>query len=79
MSHEEIAKIPRDRVVTYARIVIDYRPQKDDPNRVRITAGGNLIEYPHELTTRTADITTAKKSVEQHPQYQRGQGHVRRR
>ena len=40
MSHEEIAKIPRNRVVTYARIVIDYRPQKDDPNRVRITAGG---------------------------------------
>ena len=34
MTHEEIKCIPADRTVTYARIVIDYRPQKDDPNRV---------------------------------------------
>ena len=60
MDHDEIAKIPKGKVVTYARIVVDYRPQKSDPNRVRITAGGNLINYPHELTTRTADITTSK-------------------
>eukprot|EP00804_Cyclotella_cryptica_P009771 CCRYP_013223-RB/>CCRYP_013223-RB protein AED:0.40 eAED:0.40 QI:0/0/0/1/0/0/3/0/850 len=51
MSHDEIAN----------RIVIDSRPQKADPNRVRITAGGNLIkDYPGELTTRTADLTTSK-------------------
>jgi hypothetical protein len=61
MSHEDIANIPRGRTVTYGRIVIDYRPQKADPNRVRITAGGNLIkDYPGELTTRTADLTTSK-------------------
>ncbi|KAL7480669.1 hypothetical protein ACHAW6_006340, partial [Cyclotella cf. meneghiniana] len=60
MSHNDIKQIPRDRTVTYARIVVDYRPQKDDPNRVRITVGGNLITYPGELTTRTADLTTAK-------------------
>ena len=60
MTHEEIQKIPPDRTVTYARIVIDYRPQKDDPNRLRITMGGNLIDYPDELTTRTADLTTTK-------------------
>ena len=47
-------------MVTYARVVVDFRPQKDDPNRVRITAGGNLIKYPGELTTRTADLTTSK-------------------
>ena len=40
---EGIKNIPIDRVVTYARIMIDYRPQKKDPNRVRITTGGNLI------------------------------------
>ena len=60
LTHEEIKKIPPGRTVTYARIVIDYRPQKDDPNRVRITVGGNLIDYPDELTTRTADLTTTK-------------------
>ena len=60
MSHEEICNIPKDRVITYGRIVVDYRAQKADPNRVQITAGGNLIDYPGELTTRTADLTTAK-------------------
>lgn len=60
LTHEEIKTIPADRKVTYARIVVDYRPQKEDPNRVRITVGGNLIEYPGELTTRTADLTTTK-------------------
>ena len=60
LTHEEIRAIPADRTVTYARIVVDYRPQKEDPNRVRITVGGNLIDYPYELTTRTADLTTTK-------------------
>ena len=60
MRPEQVLLIPNDRVITYYNIVVDYRPQKDDQNHVRITAGGNLIIYPGELTTRTADITTSK-------------------
>ena len=60
LNHQQIKDIPKDRVVTYASIAVDYREQKDDPNRVRITAGGNLIAYPGELTTRTADLQTSK-------------------
>ena len=56
---KEINQIPADRTATYARIVVDYRAQKKDPNRVRITAGGKLIKYPYELKTRTADLTTS--------------------
>ena len=59
MRWDEINQIPADRTVAYARIVVDYRAQKKDPNRVRITAGGNLIKYPDELTTRTSDLTTS--------------------
>ena len=59
MTWNEINQLPADRTVTYARIVVDYRAQKKDPNRVRITAGVNLINYPYELTTRTADLTTS--------------------
>ena len=44
MTHEEIKCIPGYRTVTYAHIVVDFRPQKKDPNRVRITVGGNLID-----------------------------------
>ena len=60
MTHNEIRHIPQDRVVTHARLVVDFRPPKDDHNRVRITAGGNLINYPGDLTTHTADMTMAK-------------------
>ena len=60
MTNNKIRHIPQDRVITYARLLVDFRPQKDNPNRVRITAGGNLIKYPGELTTRTADMNTAK-------------------
>ena len=60
LTHAQIRTIPKDRTVTYTTIVVDFRPQKKDPNRVRLTAGGNLIDYPGELTTRTADLSTTK-------------------
>ena len=60
LTHDEIRRIPKDRTVTYTRIVINHRPQKDNPNQVRITVGGNLIDYPYKLTTRTADMLSAK-------------------
>jgi hypothetical protein len=47
-------------VVTYACIVIDHRPQKEDPNRICITVGGNFIPYPFELTMRTTDMVSSK-------------------
>ncbi len=40
--------------------MIDHPPQKENPNRVQITVGGNLIDYPFELTTRTADMVSSK-------------------
>ena len=49
MSHNEIRDIPPDKTVTYALIIVDYRPQKDDPNRVRLTVGVNLRNFPGGL------------------------------
>ena len=60
ITYNKIRHIPQDRVVTYACLVVDFRPQKDDPDRVRKTAGGNLINYPGEITALTSDMTTAK-------------------
>jgi hypothetical protein len=51
MTHNEIKRIPSDRTVTYARVVVNFCPQKTDPHQIRITAGGNLINYPGELST----------------------------
>ena len=35
MSHNEIGRIAEDCTVTYARVVVNVRSQKKDPNRVR--------------------------------------------
>jgi hypothetical protein len=40
--------------------VVDHRSQKVDPNRIWITAGGNLIKSTGELLVPTANIDTAK-------------------
>jgi hypothetical protein len=53
-------KVPKSKRATYARIVSEIRPQKPDPYRVRITVGGNLIDYPGDKSQPTADLTTAK-------------------
>ena len=45
LSRKEICLTSTNRTITYAHIVVDHRPQKDDPNHVRITFGGNLINY----------------------------------
>jgi hypothetical protein len=37
-----------------------YRPEKANPRRVRWTVGGNLIDYPGDVSTKTADLCTAK-------------------
>ena len=61
MSHDKIAQMrAKGKKPRYARVVVDFRPHKEDPNQVRIAAGGNLINYSGDLTTRTANLTTAK-------------------
>lgn len=50
----------RCKDVTYGRICVDYHPHKQEPNRTRLTVGGNLIDFPGDVSTPTADITTAK-------------------
>ena len=57
---EEIRKIPVNCNITYTRIAIDYHKQKDSPNRVRTTIGGNVIDYPGKLTTCMANLTNTK-------------------
>lgn len=52
--------LPAGRKPTYTRVVVDERPQKADPYRVRVTVGGDRIDYPGNVSTPTADITTAK-------------------
>ena len=60
MTYTEILLIPADCMITYARVVVNFCPQKADPHRICITASKNLINYPGKLTKQTADLTTSK-------------------
>jgi len=57
------SEIPKDRLkdVTYARIVVSYRPEKvNKPNRTRLTVGGDRINYPFATSSPAAGLTTIK-------------------
>ena len=78
MDPADIRNIPKDRVIAYGRIVPDYREQKEDPNQVRITAGGTFINYQLSRRANHEDSRPdyVKDIMEQRPQLQRGQIHV---
>jgi hypothetical protein len=52
--------VPKGIFPTYVKFVCAYKPHKYDPHRVRMTVGGDRIEYPGEVATKTADITVTK-------------------
>ncbi len=41
-------------------VVCEVRPEKDDPDRTRITIGGNRICYPGDVGTKTALLELVK-------------------
>jgi hypothetical protein len=59
MAKQEIPQARR-KDITYGRIVCTYRSEKKDPYRTRITMGGNLINYPDNCGTPTANLLTVK-------------------
>jgi hypothetical protein len=52
--------VPKGKIITYGRFVVDIRPNKSEIHRVRLTVGGNLIQYPGDVSTLSADLTTSK-------------------
>ena len=56
------SQVPADRLkdVTYGKFVCKVRPEKKEPNRTRLTVGGNRVNYPFEVGTPTADMLLAK-------------------
>jgi hypothetical protein len=52
--------VPKDKIITYGRFVVDIRPNKSEIHRVCLTVGGNLIQYPGDVSTHSADLTTSK-------------------
>ena len=53
-------EIPPNKTPTYPRYTVAYRPEKDEKERTRITAGGDRLEYEGITTTHTASMETIK-------------------
>ncbi len=61
MTRDEVAHVlAGGHFSTYANPVVNYRPQKEDPYCIRITAGGNLLKYEGNASVHMADLNTAK-------------------
>jgi hypothetical protein len=55
--------VPKERAkdVTYGLITCLIRPEKiNEPNRMRLVAGGDRVHYPFDAGTPTADLLTIK-------------------
>ena len=53
-------KVPQHKKVTYPRYTVDIRPEKSESNRIRITAGGDQLDYHGNVSTHTASMETIK-------------------
>jgi hypothetical protein len=55
-------EVPPDRFkdITYIKFVCTIRTEKKDPHRTRATMGGNLINYPDDVGTPTANLLLIK-------------------
>jgi hypothetical protein len=51
--------IPAHKRPTYGHICCNYQPQKEEKHCIRLTFGGNPIDYPDNKSTPMANLTTA--------------------
>jgi hypothetical protein len=56
----DLTSIPKDRKITYDKLVCDFKPNKNEKHRVRLMVGCNRLDYSGDTATSTADITTFK-------------------
>jgi hypothetical protein len=52
--------MPPGRKATYGSFVVDIKEHKEERELIRLTVGGDQIEYPGDKSTRTAGLITAK-------------------
>ena len=52
--------VPQDRIVTYANMVCDIRPLKSEMFQVRLTVGGDCLQYPDDTASPAATLLESK-------------------
>lgn len=56
----EKSAVPEDRKVTYGRLVSFIRPTKAETHRIRVTIGGDRLDFAGNITTHCVSLTTTK-------------------
>jgi len=56
MEFTQKSEIPKNKKVTYANFVLDYRPLKSEPLRVHLTVGGDKLDYAYDAGSPTTDL-----------------------
>jgi hypothetical protein len=56
----DLKSIPKNRKITYGKLVCNFKPNKNENHGVRLTVGGDRLDYSGDTATSTTDITTFK-------------------
>ena len=54
------SKVPKDKKVTYGKIVCELKPEKEEKERTRLILGGNLLDFTGNISAPTASVTKEK-------------------
>ena len=57
------SKVPKGRKITYANFVCTIRPQKTETHRVRLTCGGDKLDYPGDPSSPAVSMLNAKLHI----------------
>ena len=55
--------VPQGRKVTYGNFICDYKPLKSEPYRVRLTVGGDRLEYESDAGSPAASLVETKLTL----------------
>jgi hypothetical protein len=61
-----LKNIQHDRNIAYGKIVCDYKPHKKEKERVRLTVGGDRLDYSGNVATST-EYHNFQNPNQQHP------------
>jgi hypothetical protein len=59
----KLTNIPRDLKITYGKHLFDYKHNKAEKERVRLTVGGNTLDCIGDVETSTANIAPLKSII----------------
>ena len=53
-------RIPKDRKIAYANFICNIRPQKSETHCVRLTVGGDKLDYPGDPSSPAVSLLNVK-------------------